>query len=250
MINLDSKIVPIKQKPFFIFKVDNFFEDSFYLDIKKLFYNIDKKELNLTKNFGRKYIASTDKVYNDDENRKIFRKLDEVLLGKNFFNFFVKKLFLKNVLNQNNYLRKIRYLRYPIMGKNSNSLLDNFFSKIEVDYSFSYIMNRGGIAPHVDAQRRYISLILYFPDNENNIKESEYGTTFWINDKKNFKNEYVIEDIEKFRKENKILVKSPFVSNCLYGFLRNDFSWHTVEPIDVHPNYIRKSLNISFIYTN
>ena len=49
---------------------------------------------------------------------------------------------------------------------------------------------------------------------------------------------------------NEILFKSPFVPNCIYGFLRNDFSWHSVEPVDVAPNYIRKSLNISFIYKN
>ena len=26
------------------------------------------------------------------------------------------------------------------------------------------------------------------------------------------------------------------------------FSWHSIEPIDVSDNYIRKSININFIY--
>jgi hypothetical protein len=32
------------------------------------------------------------------------------------------------------------------------------------------------IAPHTDGQRKYLSLMLYFPDDE--IKEKEYGTSF------------------------------------------------------------------------
>jgi len=49
----------------------------------------------------------------------------------------------------------------------------------------------------------------------------------------------------------KLLIAYIFLGILANGyFLRNDFSWHSVEPVDVAPNYIRKSLNISFIYKN
>ena len=57
-------------------------------------------------------------------------------------------------------------MRYPIKDNYNNSLLDFLYSKISVKYSFSYIKNKGGIVPHVDSQRKYLSLMLYFPDDE------------------------------------------------------------------------------------
>ena len=92
--------------------------------------------------------------------------------------------------------------------------------------------------------------MLYFPDDDE--KEIEYGTTFWKANVPNFSNTHMLDaaKIYEFKSKNKQLFKSQFVPNCLYGFLRNDFSWHTVEPIDISANYIRKSLNINLIYNN
>ena len=121
-------------------------------------------------------------------------------------------------------------------------------SKILVNYQFSYIKNNGGIVPHVDAQRKYLSLLLYFPDDED--KEIDYGTTFWESNIPNFTNTHIQdkEKIREFKTKSKQIYKTQFISNCLYGFLRNDFSWHTVEPINIDTNYIRKSININFNY--
>ena len=83
-------------------------------------------------------------------------------------------------MNQNNILRKIKYLRYPIFDNNKNSFLDFLYSKISVSYAFSFIKNNGGIVPHVDAQRKYISLMLYFPND--NEKEIDAAIEKWTKD--------------------------------------------------------------------
>ena len=49
------------------------------------------------------------------------------------------------------------------------------------------------------------------------------------------------------KKNSKLVYKTPFEANCVYGFLRNNVSWHTVEPLDVSPEYMRKSININFL---
>jgi len=92
--------------------------------------------------------------------------------------------------------------------------------------------------------------MLYFPDDEK--KEIDYGTTFWESSIPNPTNTHIQdrEKIREFKSKSKQLYKSQFIPNCLYGFLRNDFSWHTVEPINIDTNYIRKSININFIYDN
>ncbi len=250
MIYFNKEITEIKKQPISIFKIDNFFDLDFYLEIKKVFYKIDPEELSLTKNFGKKSISSLELSYEDENQRKILEKLNQVFLSKDFFNFFVKKIYLNNIKTQKNILRKIKYTRLPMLNNKKKSIFDFLFSKISVSYQLSYIKNNGGIVPHVDSQRKYLSLMLYFPDNEE--KEIDYGTTFWESNAPNFTNTHIQdkEKISDFKTKSKKLYKTQFNSNCLYGFLRNDFSWHSVEPVNIDANYIRKSININFLYDN
>ena len=250
MVYYNKKIIQIKKKPIYLFEIDNFFDLDFYLDIKKIFPKVDPNELSLSDSFGKKSINYSEISDLDGNHQKIFEKLNQVFFSKDFFYFFVKKIYLQNIKSQNNILRKFRYLRYPVPDDNKKSLLDFLFSKISVNYQFSYIKNNGGIVPHVDAQRKYLSLLLYFPDHEN--KETNYGTTFWESNIPNSSNTHIEnkEKIREFYNKSKKLYTTPFKPNCLYGFLRNNFSWHTVEPVNIDLNYIRKSLTINFIYNN
>tara|TARA_Y100000591_G_C21804083_1_gene683771 strand:- start:866 stop:1618 length:753 start_codon:yes stop_codon:yes gene_type:complete len=250
MVYYNKKIVQIIKKPFFIFEIDNFFDLDFYSDIKKIFPKVLPDELSLSDNFGKKVINQSEISNLDKNHKETFEKLNRVFLSKDFFNLFIKKIYLPNVKSQKNIFRKLKYLRYPILDYNKKFLLDFLLSKISVNYQFSYIKNNGGIIPHVDAQRKYLSLLLYFPDDEN--KETNYGTTFWESNIQNFSNTHIHdkEKIREFYSKSKKLYKTPFKPNCLYGFLRNDFSWHTVEPVNIDQNYIRKSININFIYNN
>tara|TARA_Y100000741_G_scaffold15099_1_gene11779 strand:+ start:337 stop:1089 length:753 start_codon:yes stop_codon:yes gene_type:complete len=250
MTFFNKKILSIKKNPITIFKIDDFFDLEFYSDIKKLFSNINPKNIDLAKSLGKVHFNSNQLVFDDITKKKIFSKLNEVIFSDNFFYFFIKHIYFKNLLSQKNYFRKIKYLRYPIIDSKKKKFFDFFFSKLSVSYEFSYIKNNGGIVPHVDAQRKYLSLLLYFPDDEK--KEIDYGTTFWISKIQNHTNKHFKNDneINDFKSKSTILFKTPFVPNTLYGFLRNDSSWHTVEPVNVNSSYIRKSININFNYNN
>jgi hypothetical protein len=125
---------------------------------------------------------------------------------------------------------------------------------MRITIQFSYILNNGYIVPHQDAGDKLLTLMLYFPSqNENNFFniEKEYGTTFW---KTNFKNQFDGKHLEKeeeknvFYQNSSILYKSYFTSNTLVGFVRNKYSWHTVEPVNVFADYIRRSININIYY--
>lgn len=246
----NKKIINIKKKPILIFKIDNFFDYDFFLDIKNYFPKINHNELNLNNHFGKISFPLAEVNYENKNQQKIFSKLNSIIYSKEFFNFFVKKFFFKNIINQNNYLRKIKYLRYPILDNNENSFFDILFSKVKLQWSFSFIKNNGRIVPHVDGLKKYISLMLYFP-NDNN-KDIKYGTTFWKSKSPNFSNTHISnpDEEKKFKSNNDIDFKAPFIPNCLYGFLRNDFSWHTVEPLDISNDYVRRSININFIFKN
>ncbi len=249
MFNKNINKINAANSKFSIFKIDNFLDEKLYQELKDNFPNIDTKILQLNDNFGKKAFKKDKLINLEDKQRIVIQKFDDLVHSNEFFNFFVKKFFFKNVSNQNNFLRKLRYLRFPIKNKDDRSFFDFLFSKLKVTYDFSFIKNNGGIDPHVDALSKYMSLMLYFPDSQ---KEENYGTTFWSSNVPNYTNTHIEnhQEIKNFKSESKILYKTPFNQNSLYIFLRNDYSWHSVEPIDISDDYIRKSININFIYKN
>ena len=55
---------------------------------------------------------------------------------------------------------------------------------------------------------------------------------------------------ENFKNDSKVIFNSKYLPNYMCGFIRTDKSWHTVEPLDIDSNYIRRSININFMYDN
>jgi len=242
MFNTKIDFISKKKK---IFIINNFLDSKIINQIYKSFPEIDKNQLTLDKNFG-KYHIKNDQIEDNNE----LKDFKNIIFSKLFFNFFTEKFFFTNAFFQKNLLRTIKYLRKPVSYDEKKYLPNFLFSKLKVSYQFSFIKNMGGIKPHVDAQTKYLSLMLYFPDKKYN--DYEYGTTFWDSDIQSYTGAHIenVNEASNFKKNAKILYKTPFVSNVLWGFVRNNQSWHSVEPIFVNDNYIRKSININFIYTN
>jgi len=240
----NKKIEYISKKNVTIFKIQNFLSEDLYNGIANEFPIIEKENLN--NNFGKTSLTFED-INNQKYSNNIKNFLD-IINSTEFFYFFTKKFFFQIALQQN-FLRKIKYLRIP-KPNHKNSIFDIFFSKLRLGCEFSSIKNMGGIVPHVDGTKKYISLMLYFPDKK--YDDIEYGTTFWDSRIKNHSNKHLknLAEYQNFKKNNKILYKTLFEKNVLYGFIKNDISWHSVEPIEIEENYIRKSININFFYEN
>ena len=89
-------------------------------------------------------------------------------------------------------------------------------------------------------------------EREKNLQKLEMGigTTFWDSEINNNNNNHIEEHekLEDFYKNSNIMYKSLFQKNSIVGFIKNQYSFHSVEPINVHKNYIRKSININIWY--
>ena len=110
------------------------------------------------------------------------------------------------------------------------------------------MMNGAKLVPHTDSRQKLISLMLYFPDDKLTEEQKfSLGTSFYLSKNKNIKNKHLLNNNEEsdFKKNNKMGITLPFRGKNLYGFIRNDLSWHTVEPFFVNENFIRKSININ-----
>ena len=211
------------------------------------------KDIFLNKiNKDGKFGITSDGVNKDIKNfydtNYYVKKFHDLIINKNFYVQILNKLYFEIIKsNLDNPLRAIKYLRpYELIGKsvsNYNFFKSNFFANIE----YSYIKNNGGIVPHTDSIKKIFTMMLYFPDNN----EENYGTSFLASSKKNYSNTHV-DNMDNLLKDKStsILYKTPFKKNTIFGFIRNDKSWHFVEKQDVNKDYIRKSVNINFILKN
>lgn len=254
-----NKIDFINKRPIRIFKVNNFLDTKFYEDLKLNFNFFDLTKFKEGKD-GKMSLDSGDQYYKElYEKNDILKKFHNFVFSENFFKFFYKKLYFDYIISQkDDLLRLLKYLRPGLLDINKNkNFLDVLYSKIGINISYSIIYNQGFIAPHTDSIRKFLSLMLYFPDCQNGLdsgaekKEETYGTTFWNSDIRNYSNNHVEEkNYKEFEKKSQKILVTPFKKNTLYGFIRNNKSWHSVEPKNIGKNYIRKSININFMYLN
>ena len=240
----------IQKKPYVIFKIKNFLNEDLYNEIKKNYPYLESKNNN--KNFNYNFINKYDKTKKFNElldKEECLKKFDNYIESSSFFKFITKNLYLYSALSQNNFLKKIKYLRPIKKNVGKKSFFDFLTSKISIKYDYTSIFNNGYKRPHVDALRKYVSLLLYFPSDEHD--DNEYGTTFWISKIKNYSNTHLLndKDYEDFKKNNELIYKT-FEENCLYGFIRNDLSWHSVEPVNISKDYVRRCITINLIYDN
>ena len=156
----------------------------------------------------------------------------------------MRTIFIKS--RKSNLIEYLKILRPIKYNDKKNYIINKLFCNVQSKIQYSYILNNGKIVPHTDEVAKLLSLMIYFPENEE--KEKNYGTTFWECKYPNFKNEHLNnrEQQELFLENSNKVFESYFEKNVLYGFVKNSKSWHSVEPINLHPHYVRKSININF----
>jgi hypothetical protein len=282
----NKKIIKYPVKDISIFEVDHFLNDNLYFKLKNNFNNFlecDFQSKNFLNKKNSKYcFNSRMAIYHEiKKNFPEVNEIDEMIKSYEFYTFFFKNFFLELLKSKKtNFIQFLRLLKIPknyslndenefkseldIHGHEKIShkkgifrLFDIFYNKIEVTAEYSYILNGGKIVPHTDDVDKIFSLMLYFPeyenDNNQNLKKNEkqIGTVFWKSNEKNFKNihkEGILQN--EFEKNNSEILSLPFVGKKLYGFIKNDVSWHSVKKINLKNDYIRKSININFRFLN
>ena len=239
----------ISKSPFIIFKIDNFLNPQFYEELRSNFPLTSNDQLEeYYKDMDNKkfHFNSNDQIYEEVVLKSlIYKKFHEFIFQEKFAKFFINK-FRKNILfSRFNDLFAFSKLLRPC--KYNKKIKSKFFQNIQTRIEFSYVKNNGKLRPHTDNKKKLISLMLYFPDFDNDVNEKSLGTVFYESNQKNYKNKHLdFEDEKIFKEQSKILYKTLFEKNCLYGFIRNNKSWHSLDVMKINNNYIRKSININF----
>lgn len=253
-----NKIKFLKKNNFDVFCIENFLDNKVYEDIKKNLPDLDLNKFSskFTIN-GKLGLQPGDGKYEEYIlSNQILKNLHDKIFEKKFLKKFMKLFFLrilKSRITDFNYflkilIRKNKFINYQGYKK---TIIDKFlYNHIVASIQYSYMYNNSKIVPHTDSRAKLISLMLYFPDENLSEKNAmSLGTTFYDSKAKNLNNIHLSDEIDEkdFKSKNITALTLPFKPYNLYGFIRNDKSWHTVEKINMHKNFVRKSININLL---
>lgn len=108
------------------------------------------------------------------------------------------------------------------------------------------------LPPHTDHHSKRLSFVFYIPNNTIKLTQKlkkELGTVFWEPKKqsislKSFKSTFLKgNELNKFYKNYKPILKTSYEPNKIVGFIKSDNSWHSVEKIK--SDYDRRNLVIN-----
>ena len=244
----------LDKKNFTLFRVKNFLDESSYEFIKKSFPEVDNEMLakfDLAK-VGKYNITSTEEYYkNLLEKNEGLQLVHNSIFSKKFYNYFyenLKKEFVKSRLRSKDLKYFIKLLKPKTLEISQNYLKNIFQTYVRRQIEYSFVFNNGSVAPHTDSRAKMLTLILFFPEGREG--EKDIGTTFWNSDIKNLKNQHITDpkEIKKFRENSNVLTKLEFNKYDLYGFIRNEVSWHSVEPFNLGKDYVRRSMIVNFYF--
>ena len=259
-----------KETNFYTFKIKDFLNEEQYKLLNDNFPRFPRTEF-------KKYNSQFDN--NDSEHRlKAFitevdpKSYTEHVTSNPVLNEFVRTVKSKEMINVllKNFFFKILYSRrYDFKNFFKLLLRKNFpCENILEDYnrflnnrfittvSFVSMLNGAQLFPHTDGMKKMLTLMLYLPDEDytnDNGGDLEIGTSFYNSSafglsEKNINNHIKnFSDAEIFRKKNKSSLKFPFTKKNVYGFIKSHNSWHGLEELDIHENFIRRNININLL---
>jgi len=251
------------------FEIEDFLSDEQYYALLK---NIPDISLNEIKNSNlqidnkdsqdqlRHYISEVNHAKYDEVLSKnlILSEFVKTIKGPELTNKIMQEFFFKilksRIFDMRSFLKILLRKNRSVVSK-SNSLIDKLlYNDIVSTVEFAYMANGAQSFPHTDGLKKILSLLLYFPDEDVSEEvNKDLGTAFYSSNEfaltaEDVKNKTsTLEKVKKFKERNKIACTFPFKKKSMFGFIKSHKSWHSVEPIKVHDNFIRKNININLL---
>ena len=249
----------------YIFEIPDFLSDEQYLSIYKNLPNIERTEAtkindifdDRTNQHSLKFFISKlqEKEYDKYISQNtVLNELAETFKNPLLNNFFLKEFYFKilhsRIHDKKNFLKLLIRKNLSVKTKNNLFLSKLIYNQIYTTFEIAYLYNKAEAFPHTDGMKKILSLMLYFPDD--NLTEDQInnmGTSFYKSKEFNLHNNKVKTHAESkdFKSQNTKFLTLPFKRKNLYGFIKSHKSWHSVEPINIRPDFIRKSFNINLL---
>jgi len=262
-ILLSKNLTKVINDDFCIFEADNFLPLDFYLALEKSFPDLleIQQETEKVDAYNRQSlrfnISNLNKISNDFFIKNPEWSLFISLLADKKFVYDALDLFDKKISEHKGVkysFRKRKYIKYVKKKYNLlNKLVNKLFNNISINFMFSAAGPSEGLYPHTDSTNKLITLLLYFP--EKNWRKEYHGETSFYKLKNNVsqnkikkwgllgkKNTHITDpkSVLEFRENYTELYKSKYMPNMLAGFVKNNKSWHAIDPITCPKNKLRR----------
>ena len=265
MFNINN--IKIFNKPYRMFILDDFINEKFFIKlreqvIKRVIKCLEKKNKKLRYETVERYDTSKKKgeiivsggggqrdEYDSIEN--MYNLFNEDYHFKEFFSEFtntaINKKFYR-LLVPFSFQNFISFRPLKIHKEKSNISIWDFiiYRNCHVKYKLSIYKSNTGLHQHRDHNNKIISLLLYFGFTDF-INRGGLGTQVYSITKGNEEwNSTAPSSLDYY--ENKKLKRELDISpnpNRIFGFVKNNKSWHAVNPIDLPMNVSRICLQIN-----
>jgi len=173
------------------------------------------------------------------------KELLDYLLTQEINKEIIKTLWSEIIFNRKDWFSLDIFLLAMASWVGINLSKLHFFSKsrhLVSRIELSWLPVGGFINPHTDSVSKIASLFIYLPQGG----DEGLGASLWNSPESNYRNDHLKDKRLKdaFYKKSYLLHKPNFDTDKISFFLRNNMSWHTLEPIkNSDTNYVRVSIN-------
>ena len=255
----------LDKKNTYIFEIPNFLSDEQYKSIYENLPNIQENEaVEINEIFHDKSNAHNSKVFVNELNKEkynkyivenpVLKELMETFRSPALNNFFLKKFFFQilhsRIHDKKTFIKLLLRKNQSVKNKSESLLNKLFYNQIHTTFELAYMYHSSQAIPHTDGIKKVLSLMLYFPDKELSENQiNNLGTTFYKSNNFNLLNDKIqtYEESEKFKGQNSKLLTLPFKKKKLYGFIKSHPSLHSVEPLKIKADFVRKNFNINLL---
>ena len=254
-----NKINFLDTKNFYSFRINNFLSKELYDELDNNFpdlYELLNRENALNSRGNGKFVINKNsKTYEElIKGKRVFREFFIEIGSKRFFFEIYNQIFTKIILSKISNLKDtVKFLRFSKFSSERNKLEKFIYKNLKVNHEISFLTNGAFLEPHTDSRSKLCSIMIYFPSKNklNTIdreKEKKIGTQFWESKLNNYNNDDYKYFKEIFEQKSNRDLKTSFEKYNAYGFLKNSYSWHSVDKINVNKEYVRRSININLNY--
>ena len=144
---INKKIEIITKKPFFSFVIKNFFEESFYnelrTEIKEVEQDLSSFRVSNIKKFN--ITSEMDDYYNFINKKNSLKELHHIVFksnfAKDFLNYFILNCIKSNLDRPTSFLKLIKPKYFS--QQKGISIKDIFLTKIKTNIQYSFMGNEG-----------------------------------------------------------------------------------------------------------
>ena len=268
LINKDYMVNFLEYSNCYAFEIPNFLDDDQYNALYRNIPNLKKNDAEkLNDKFNdydsqfklKAHINELDQKSYEKfiKNNPILNEFAQIFKNPVMNKFFLKKFYSKILKSRfydpKNFLKLLLRKNRTVNHKQERFIDKLIYNDFYTTFEIAYMFNGAESFPHTDGMKKMMSLLLYFPDeNISYEKKKNLGTTFYKSEEFNLnglgKNAVnTFEDSKNFKLRNKIDGTTPFEKKSLYGFIKSHKSWHSVEPFNIHDNFIRRNFNINIL---